>query len=155
LSNTFVAVEEEEPPRGARRRTQSAPPDVAVPVTVMLRNLPNRAKASRVLEHVKELGFVNFKLHLPIDSRSGVNKGYAFVQLPTVELASSFCALVDQTQLAPLPGSCSGSSKKLTAMYACDQRCRFSWKEVRVVRKGGQTTVQVHTSTGPAAASRQ
>jgi len=137
LTNTFVAVPDDAP-AGARRRTRSSPPSVSVPVTVMLRNLPNRAKSAKVLEHVKDLGFPSFKLHVPIDCRSGVNKGYCFVQLPNMDLAAKFCSAVDQTQLPA-----SGSTKKLHAMFACDQRCRFTWKEVRVVRKGGQTEVQV------------
>jgi RNA recognition motif-containing protein len=140
LTKTFVAVPDEAPTHpGARRRTRSSPPSFSVPVTVMLRNLPNRAKSAKVLEHVKDLGFPSFKLHVPIDCRSGVNKGYCFVQLPSMELAAKFCSAVDQTQLPA-----SGSTKKLHAMFACDQRCRFTWKEVRVVRKEGQTEVHVH-----------
>jgi len=101
-------------------RSSSAPPRVTIPLTVMLRNLPNRAKQARVEEHLMSLGFMQFQLHLPIDARTGVNKGYAFIRLPDEQTARSFCEKVDQTQL-PGPQAGCGSRKKLVAVVAASQ----------------------------------
>lgn len=108
-------------PRAARagrtsrtKRSASAPPKVRVSVTLMLRNLPNRAKPQRVEEHLNSLGYFEFTLHLPIDARTGVNKGYCFVRLDD-SLAEGMCEKVDGTQLG------SGSKKKLCAVIAESQ----------------------------------
>lgn len=104
----------------ASRRSASSPPRLTIPLTVMLRNLPNRAKQARVEEHLIQLGFTQFQLHLPIDARTGVNKGYAFVRLPDERMARAFCDKVDGTQL-PGPQAGSGSRKKLAAVVAASQ----------------------------------
>lgn len=90
----------------------------AAPATLMLRNLPNRAKKDRIEEHMHSLGFHDFELHLPIDSRTGVNKGYAFIRLSDEATALRFIASVEQTQL---PGGNSTSTKQLTAFFAANQ----------------------------------
>jgi hypothetical protein len=100
--------------KGAQKRSSSAPAKVRLNVTLMLRNLPNRAKPQRVEEHLNSLGFTEFTLHLPIDARTGVNKGYCFVRLDE-SLAAAVCAKVDGTQLG------SGSKKKLCAVIAESQ----------------------------------
>jgi len=116
VENTFVTLK-----KPAARRRSSCPPRIRTPCTVMLRHLPNRAKQQRIDDHVQALGFTEYKLHLPIDARTGVNKGYCFVRFYDEETAAEFCRSVDQTQLPAAPGTSSGSSKRLTAVLAANQ----------------------------------
>jgi hypothetical protein len=113
VSKTFVTVK----PAAAKRRS-SCPARVHTPATVMLRNLPNRAKQDRIEEHMHSIGFHDFGIHLPIDSRTGVNKGYAFIRLEDEAMAKAFMKAVERTRL---PGTSSNSSKRLTAVYAANQ----------------------------------
>jgi len=96
----------------------SGPGPQAAPATLMLRNLPNRAKKDRIEEHMHQLGFQEYELHLPIDSRTGVNKGYAFIRLPSEVTAPALHRAVEKTQL---PGGNSTSTKLLTAFFAANQ----------------------------------
>lgn len=107
-----------DPPLPANTAAQYEPPRSSAPATLMLRNLPNRAKKDRIEEHMHSLGFFDFELHLPIDSRTGVNKGYAFIRLPDEGTALKFITAVEKTQL---PGGNSTSNKLLTAFFAANQ----------------------------------
>lgn len=114
VANTFITLPLEG--AGAARRASSCPPRIRTPCTVMLRNLPNRAKPAKVEEHATALGFREFQAHLPIDARTGVNKGYAFVRFPDEAAALRFCAAVHGTRL---PGTL--STKRLVAVKAANQ----------------------------------
>jgi hypothetical protein len=116
VKNTFISLPVEVP-EGSRRRNESCPPRIRTPCTVMLRHIPNRAKLPRIEEHLHALGFHGCGVHLPLDARTGVNKGYAFVRLDGEEMAAAFCAAVFQTRL---PGA-SSSSKRLMAVPAANQ----------------------------------
>lgn len=116
VENTFVTVKSP----SARRRS-SCPPRIRTPCTVMLRHLPNRAKQARIEDHVHSLGFKEYTLHLPIDARTGVNKGYCFIRFFDEETAAEFCRSVHETQLPAAAGSSSGSSKRLMAVLAANQ----------------------------------
>jgi hypothetical protein len=120
VEKTFVTVKPEAiaSPSSARRN-QSCPPRVAQPCTVMLRNLPNRAKARRIEEHLNNLGFKDFTMYLPLDPRTGVNKGYVFVRLADRASALAVIQAIHHTRLPDVPGS--RSHKKLTAAFAVDQ----------------------------------
>lgn len=52
-------------------------------ICVMVRNLPNRCKLAALVAHLEACGVLEccFQIHLPVDPRTGVNKGYAFVQV--------------------------------------------------------------------------
>jgi len=120
---TFVTIPD--PPQGSKRRTQSSPPavrggDAQKPVqttqtTVMVRNLPNRAKLVRFQEHLINLGGADLyeSVYMPVDTRTGMNKGYAFVHFKTPALAAQFTTKVAGTKL---PGS--QSSKVLAVSEA-------------------------------------
>merc|ERR1719253_1092748 len=84
---------------------------------VMLRNLPNRAKKQRGAAFVKDLGFGALQLQVPIDEKTGINKGYAFVRFQSRQEAQRFCDTVSDTQLPGPPGATS-SLKRLTAVFA-------------------------------------
>merc|ERR1719155_474305 len=87
-------------------------------LVVMLRHLPNRASADRVIDHLKDLGFSSFDyVYMPIDRLTRVNKGYAFIRFHDTETAESFSRLVAGTQLAG-----SSTSKVLMATFATNQQ---------------------------------
>ncbi len=134
---TFVTIAGRSP---AARRYSSAPPRSNVPAekktkkpctdktgprakkeasqftTVMVRNLPIRAAPDHVMEHLAELGFGDSyeTLYLPVDSKSGMNRGYGFIHFDTWEMAAKFCEKVEGTQLC-------GRKKALTASIAAHQ----------------------------------
>lgn len=83
----------------------------------MLRHLPNRCKRERIEEHVRSLGFPNFTMHLPLDTRTGVNKGYCFVRFQESHDAWLFCQRVFDTQIV----GTKASTKRLMAILAANQ----------------------------------
>ena len=113
VTKTFVTVK----PAAAKRRS-SCPARVHTPCTVMLRNLPNRAKQSRIEDHMNLLGFNEFGIYLPLDNHTGVNRGYAFVRLEDEETAKCFMKAVERTKL---PDTSAVSSKRLTTVFAANQ----------------------------------
>jgi RNA recognition motif-containing protein len=84
----------------------------------MLRNLPNRAKLERIEEHLKKLGFAGAGLYLPLDTRTGVNRGYCFVRFVDEAEAARFCASVHNSRL---PGTTANCKKRLVAVLAANQ----------------------------------
>jgi hypothetical protein len=105
---TFVTI----PEPAAQTRARSAPPRLApaqpassasqLPgVTLMVRNLPNRARLVRFQEHLKTLGGQDLydSVYMPIDNRTGMSRGYAFVHFTDACLAARFADLVEGTKL--------------------------------------------------------
>jgi hypothetical protein len=131
---TFVTIPE--PRHPALRRSASAPATArfcqatrvvqprartpkgkAVCTTVMVRNLPNRTKLDRMENFLASLGFEKYEsVYMPMDSRTGMNKGYAFVHFKDGKTAEAFCIAVEGMQF---PNS--RSSKRLSASAASYQ----------------------------------
>jgi len=114
VEKTFITVR----PVGSRKRESSCPARIHTPTTVMLRNLPNRAKQDRIEEHLRKLGFAESGLYLPLDTRTGVNRGYCFVRFMDEASAQRFCKAVHNTRL---PGTTSNCVKRLVAVFAANQ----------------------------------
>jgi hypothetical protein len=114
VEKTFVTVR---PVSGSRKRESSCPARIHTPTTVMLRNLPNRAKLVRFQEHLINLGGADLyeSVYMPVDTRTGMNKGYAFVHFKSQALAAKFTAKVAGTKL---PGS---QSSKVLALSEAKQ----------------------------------
>jgi len=115
VEKTFITVR---PVSGSRKRESSCPGRIHTPTTVMLRNLPNRAKQERIEEHLKKLGFAGAGLYLPLDTRTGVNRGYCFVRFVDEAEAQRFCASVHNSRL---PGTTANCKKRLVAVLAANQ----------------------------------
>jgi len=125
IKNSFVEVDESEAP--ARKRRSSCPARLRhVRTTVMLSNLPNRAQEHQVRAHVATLGADVQELTLPMDKRTGVNRGYAFCKFDDEDAARDFIALVEGTQIEGskskkrLAGSFANGGR---AMLGCKSRC--------------------------------
>merc|ERR1719181_65632 len=126
VKHTFVTVEEDETVelrKRASKRRSSCPPNLLKmqhnPETVvMLQNLPNRATKVKVQSHVVSLGVKpDVVLDLPLDRRTGVNKGYAFLTFHSMKDAKKFVKNVEGTQLRG-----SRSAKRLAAVLALGHR---------------------------------
>lgn len=126
IRNTFVEVEEAVEDAGARRRSRSCPRNFtrtkAERSTVCLRNLPNRVQPARLEAHLEEIGFACEveAMHMPLDRKTSVNKGYAFLKFTDEDTALEFITSVEGTQLHG-----SRSSKRLTACFAARQGPAF------------------------------
>jgi hypothetical protein len=126
IRNTFVEVEEAVEDAGAKRRSRSCPRNFtrtkAERSTVCLRNLPNRALPARLEAHLEEIGFACEVegMHMPLDRKTSVNKGYAFLKFTDEDTALEFITSVEGTQLQG-----SRSSKRLTACFAARQGPAF------------------------------
>jgi len=71
-------------------------------VTLMIRNLPNRVKATRLVSAFQNAGLgeeYNY-LYLPIDIRNGVNKGYCFINFVNRSSADKCIETFSGSQLA-------------------------------------------------------
>jgi len=125
VEKTFITVR---PAGGARKRESSCPARIHTPTTVMLRNLPNRAKQDRIEEHLRKLGFADAGLYLPLDTRTGVNRGYCFIRFVEEATAQRFCKAVHQTRL---PGTTSNCVKRLVAVFAANQGAPLRPRKLR------------------------
>jgi len=87
-------------------------------VSIMVRNLPNRVKLEHLMRHLGELGLQEAcgSIHLPVDPRTGVNKGYAFVSVAAA-VAPRF---IDQVEGTKISGFL--SQKRVSASWADKQR---------------------------------
>jgi hypothetical protein len=100
--------------------TQSRPKQVPRPTghetTLMIRNIPNRAKSTRLLEKMDEAGFAGAYdyVYIPLDPQSWVNKGYAFVNFTEPAAARAFASIVEGIPME----SSTRSAKKMTASPA-------------------------------------
>jgi hypothetical protein len=125
VEKTFVTVR---PAGGSRKRESSCPARIHTPTTVMLRNLPNRAKQDRIEEHLQQLGFAEAGLYLPLDTRTGVNRGYCFIRFMDEKTALRFTKAVHQTRL---PSTTSNCVKRLVAVFAANQGAPLRPRKLR------------------------
>lgn len=114
VENTFITVQR----APAAKRSGSCPPRIRTPITLMLRNLPNRAKQARIEQHLTALGCPPAGLYVPVDGRTGVNRGYCFVRFLDEATAHKFRTVVSGTQL---PGTTAHCTKRLEAVFATNQ----------------------------------
>ena len=111
MATTAPAVASSAPERGPtpgtadpRGRTQmrTAPMNRRGQVTtLMIRNLPIRANVNKLFEHLDELGFRGQYdyVHFPVDIRTRLRMGYAFVNFSDAEAATRCKEAIKGTQL--------------------------------------------------------
>jgi hypothetical protein len=87
-------------------------------VTIRIGNLPNRAKPERIKAFIDDMGLGGCvdSIYIPLDGKTGVGKGYAFVHFMDDDVAAEFASKADG---AHLPRS--NSPKQMTISYASRQ----------------------------------
>merc|ERR1719453_2085590 len=100
-------------------------------LSVMVRNLPNRAKLEHLCGHIAEMGLRPCvgAVHLPVDPRTGVNKGYAFVSV-AAENAQHFMDSLEGTQVQGFM-----SQKRISACLADKQNRALGAHPKRAARQ--------------------
>jgi len=86
--------------------------------TIRIGNLPNRAKPDRIKAFIDDLGMGECvdSIYIPLDGKTGVGKGYAFVHFMDEDTAAEF---THKAQGATLPRS--NSPKEMAISYASRQ----------------------------------
>ena len=94
------------------------PPAGRGPCTLLLQNLPLRGRIIQVFDHLDSLGFSGAYdyVHLPIDKRTRMLKGFGFVNFTDPADAQRCLDCIAQTQLAG-----SKSKRTLTAAIGAQQ----------------------------------
>lgn len=135
VKNSFITLDE---PR-ATKRERSCPPallqerETGPTTMVMLRHLPNRATAAKVRAHLTGLGVSEaVSMQLPVDKKTGANRGYVFLSFTSEADARRFLADVEGTQLEG-----SKSAKRLTAVFAYGPEMRTQHAERTVTQRKG------------------
>jgi hypothetical protein len=142
VQNTFITVRpdyDHEP----IRRTRSCPPSVRAEaptrragcgqaVTVLIQNLPIRGRVSSIFSHLDNLGFDGQYdyVHAPIDTRTRMLKGFAFVNFAHVADAARLMARLGGTQLEG-----SESKRTLCASLATNQGIEANLAALAGLRK--------------------
>jgi len=135
------------PPQRMREevtRLKKAPRPTGHETTLMIRNIPNRTKSTRLLEKMDEAGFAGTYdyVYLPLDPQSWVNKGYAFVNFTTPAAARAFASVVEgipmesgtrsKKHMCASPAKLQGVLANLQAIsngYSAEEAC---WPWVRI-----------------------
>lgn len=127
VKHTFVALQSDfacEEPRAAScpPRLRFAPSastgSEPAPTTLLIQHLPLRSRAVQLFAHLDSHGFAGKYdyVHLPVDPRTRLVKGFAFVNFPDPADARRCLACIASTQLAE-----SRSVRKLAACVALQQ----------------------------------
>jgi len=86
--------------------------------TIRIGNLPNRAKPERIKAFIDDLGMGECvdSIYIPLDGKTGVGKGYAFVHFVDEGIAAEFTAKAEGGRLPR-----SNSPKEMTISFASRQ----------------------------------
>jgi RNA recognition motif-containing protein len=149
--NTFVTVRPDDYEPIRRTRSASCPPCVrsaagtmpraagaaGAPMTVLVKNLPCRGRVNRLFAHL-DLGFAGKYdyVHAPMDTKTGMLKGFAFVNFPDPSHAACFMQFVEGTQLRG-----SESKRTLTACLAANQGIEANLAALSGMRKRNRSKV--------------
>lgn len=111
----------------ASTATTASDPDPDAPTTLMLHHLPIRATIFQLFDHLDTLGLKGSYdyVHFPVDIRTRMHRGYAFVNFVTAEAARNCVARIEGTQL-----QATASEKKLSAGPATHQGIRANLEQM-------------------------
>ena len=107
-------------------------------MTVLIQNLPIRGRVSSIFSHLDSLGFAGQYdyVHAPIDTRTRMLKGFAFVNFAHAADAARFMARLGGTQLEG-----SESKRTLTACLAANQGVEANLAALSGMRKRNRSKV--------------
>lgn len=104
--------------------------------TIRIGNLPNRAKLERIQSFLEDLSLMKYcdSIYMPLDRKTGVCKGYAFLHFTDEAMALQFCKQADgQT----LPRSV--SPKQMCTSFASRQQAATIPKKLPKNSTDGRT----------------
>ncbi|CAE8584118.1 unnamed protein product, partial [Polarella glacialis] len=95
---------------------------------MMMRNIPNKYTQDMLLEEVKQAGFADTyeSFYLPVDTKSGVNRGYAFFHFRKLEHAQSFLRAFNGYRMKQ------SNSSKVVAVVASDTQSFQAHSSVQI-----------------------
>lgn len=128
---------------GDAKRGQRGRADAKPACTVMIRNLPNRTTLDRLQQHFVSLNCSDYEsIYMPVDSRTGMNKGYAFVHFDKPQSVDFFTRMIEGSQLLNSQSTKTLSVSEATHQGRARKTHKFSSQQVWTAPSSGRVWIR-------------